>query len=289
MMNVIIEEDLYDHEFVDNWCYGFERAARGARSEFTLERVAEITWVPAEKIARGRPHAGKAEKPATLQWGVARRHDHARPCRPARPSWRCGQITGNMERPGRHDRAPPRDPVRGRRLGPRAAWAPEQEKKRIGIEDYPLLQASASRVSQPDDDGQDHRDGRPPYEIQARTGCRPPTRWPAWAPNPQSAVRRPSSKLDFIVVVDLFMTPTIAGVGCDVVLPARTFPERNGMRLHLRCAARDRPSTRSSTVGEMQVRHGDQPGAGHAHGTPRLWPWDNVGRDVHRHARSPPA
>ena len=27
MMKVIIEEDLYDHEFVDNWCYGFDELA----------------------------------------------------------------------------------------------------------------------------------------------------------------------------------------------------------------------------------------------------------------------
>ena len=29
-MNVIIQEDLYDHEFVDSWCYGFEQLAERA-------------------------------------------------------------------------------------------------------------------------------------------------------------------------------------------------------------------------------------------------------------------
>ena len=47
MMDVIIKEDLYDHEFVDKWCYGFdELKARAA--EFPPEKVAEITWVPAD-------------------------------------------------------------------------------------------------------------------------------------------------------------------------------------------------------------------------------------------------
>ena len=49
MMKVIIEEDLYDHEFVDNWCYGFDELAERAK-EFDVKRVSEITWVPEEKI-----------------------------------------------------------------------------------------------------------------------------------------------------------------------------------------------------------------------------------------------
>ena len=50
MINIVIQEDLYDHDFVDCWCYGFEELAVRA-SEYTLEKTAEITWIPAEKIA----------------------------------------------------------------------------------------------------------------------------------------------------------------------------------------------------------------------------------------------
>ena len=60
MMKVIIEEDLYDHEFVDNWCYGFDELAERAK-EFDVKRVSEITWVPEEKIIARRPHAGQRE------------------------------------------------------------------------------------------------------------------------------------------------------------------------------------------------------------------------------------
>ena len=38
------------------------------------------------------------------------------------------------------------------------------------------------------------------------------------------------NKCDFIVSVDLFMTPTIMALA-DVVLPAATFAERNGIRV----------------------------------------------------------
>ena len=49
MINVIIEEGLYDKDFVDRWCYGFDKLAERAR-DYPPEKVAEITGVPAEKI-----------------------------------------------------------------------------------------------------------------------------------------------------------------------------------------------------------------------------------------------
>jgi len=49
IINVIIEEGLYDKEFVEKWCYGFDKLAERAR-EYPPEKVAEITWVPADKI-----------------------------------------------------------------------------------------------------------------------------------------------------------------------------------------------------------------------------------------------
>jgi anaerobic selenocysteine-containing dehydrogenase len=49
MINVIIEEGLYERNFVENWCYGFS-ALRERAKEYPPEKVAEITWVPAEKI-----------------------------------------------------------------------------------------------------------------------------------------------------------------------------------------------------------------------------------------------
>ncbi len=49
MINVIIEEELYDKEFVEKWCYGFKKLTERAR-EYAPEKVADITWVPANKI-----------------------------------------------------------------------------------------------------------------------------------------------------------------------------------------------------------------------------------------------
>lgn len=49
MINVIIEMGLYDKEFVNKWCYGFDKVRERAR-EYPLEKATEITWVPADKI-----------------------------------------------------------------------------------------------------------------------------------------------------------------------------------------------------------------------------------------------
>ncbi len=48
-INVIIEENLYDKEFVEKWTYGFDELRKRA-SEYPPEKVSDITWIPAEKI-----------------------------------------------------------------------------------------------------------------------------------------------------------------------------------------------------------------------------------------------
>jgi anaerobic selenocysteine-containing dehydrogenase len=69
MINVIIEEGLYDKEFVARWCLGFDRLQDVAR-KWTPQRTAEVTRVPVETIIEvARLYA--TSKPAHLTWGVA--------------------------------------------------------------------------------------------------------------------------------------------------------------------------------------------------------------------------
>lgn len=51
MIQVVIEEGLYDHDFVEKWCFGFDKLAVRVQ-DYVPEKVAEITWVPAEKIRK---------------------------------------------------------------------------------------------------------------------------------------------------------------------------------------------------------------------------------------------
>ena len=69
MLNVIINEELYDREFVKNHVHGWEPFVERVK-EYPLNKVEEITWVPREKIMEAaRLYA--ITKPAGLQWGVA--------------------------------------------------------------------------------------------------------------------------------------------------------------------------------------------------------------------------
>ncbi len=49
MIEVMIEEELYDEDFADNWCHGFDELKTYAQ-HFPPELVARITGVPAETV-----------------------------------------------------------------------------------------------------------------------------------------------------------------------------------------------------------------------------------------------
>ncbi len=49
MLNVIINEELYDAEFVEEWAIGFEELKEFVK-DYPPEKVEEITWVSADTI-----------------------------------------------------------------------------------------------------------------------------------------------------------------------------------------------------------------------------------------------
>mgnify|MGYP002581678932 CR=1 FL=1 len=68
-LNVIINEDLYDHEFVETWCYGFE-ALRERVQQYPPEVAERISWVPKETIVAAARAFG-TNHPSTIAWGLA--------------------------------------------------------------------------------------------------------------------------------------------------------------------------------------------------------------------------
>ena len=68
MLNVIIGEGLYDKEFVERWCTGFDELAARVKP-YAPEKVEEITWVPVSTILDvARLYA--TSKPSLLSWGL---------------------------------------------------------------------------------------------------------------------------------------------------------------------------------------------------------------------------
>jgi len=97
MMNVIINEGIYDKEFVENWTYGFDELKERVQ-EYPPQRVAEITWVPEEKIIQAA-RLFAIDTPGTIQVGssVERQANTGQTLRAVVDLL---GITGNIERPG---------------------------------------------------------------------------------------------------------------------------------------------------------------------------------------------
>ncbi len=67
MLNIIINEKLYDAEFVDQWCYGFDKLADYLQPD-TPAWAAKITGIPAEKIIQAARLIGTI-KPCFIKIG----------------------------------------------------------------------------------------------------------------------------------------------------------------------------------------------------------------------------
>ncbi|MDY7035278.1 MAG: molybdopterin-dependent oxidoreductase [Thermodesulfobacteriota bacterium] len=69
LLKVIIEEDLYDHDIVENWTLGFDKFKEHLAS-FSLEDVEKATWVPRQQIEEFARLYTQV-KPAIIQRGNA--------------------------------------------------------------------------------------------------------------------------------------------------------------------------------------------------------------------------
>ena len=120
MINVIVNEGLYDKAFVDNWTVGFEKLRQHVQ-DYTPQKVEQITWVPAEQIIKAaRIYA--TTKPACIQDGNAI-DDDINSVQTERAISILRTITGNLGIPGGEvDWAP-------LPLGMKPAYAPGGQKE----------------------------------------------------------------------------------------------------------------------------------------------------------------
>ena len=205
-INVIIRESLYDKGFVESYTYGFEDLARSVE-RYTPERVAEITWVPADLIQRAARMYAEA-RPAALQWGNPIEHDiHVFD---ATRSLVCLMaICGNLDVAGGNVNA--RDPkIMGLREFVRADLIPEKRKEMISahhrvIPRFMTIPPAYFRKAALESD---------PYPVRGYYGmCTNPL--VAWADS--QSTYEAFMNLDFVAVAEIFMTPTASLA--DIVLP----------------------------------------------------------------------
>ncbi len=147
MIGVIIQENLYDTNFVGKWCYGFDKLKERAK-EYPLDRVAEITHVPAEKIrAAARMYA--TTKPATIieGMGVEQQQNntdilHAR--------WILAAITGNLDVEGGEEFREHHHPgvISNREIELQDMLPAEQKAKQIGYDNFRLFSWKGRQIVQ---------------------------------------------------------------------------------------------------------------------------------------------
>ena len=233
MLNVIIEEDLYDKDFVGQYCYGFE-ALRERVSEWTPEKAAEITWLSADKIKEAA-RLFALTKPAVVHHRVAV-EQNLNSTQTVRALTILAAITGNVGIKG-GNLLPTRLPgfvSTGGVIG-FCKLPPEMTLGRIGGDQYPLIagQSPLFLFVHPALASEAILHGEPyPLKALLLGGGNPVV-------NMQNTKKtwETFKALDFMVVLDFFMTPTAELA--DYVLPATTWLERDDCcdEMYLDCIA----------------------------------------------------
>lgn len=230
LLNVIISEDLYDHDFVEKWCYGFEELAEACK-EWTPERVQEVSWVDADAL-RGAARAFATSAPSTATWGVALDQSKAS-TQGAQCFLALVAICGYLDVPGGVTITKPTSFIGQWRYDMSDTLTPGMAEKHIvdPTGKYGLFNTGAAMGGVQGDtllnwlEGM-YKDVPGYYDLHMCwiIGNNPlacmadqPMRW-------YEAMKN----LDFIVAQDIFMTPTIMGL-CDLVLPLSTFAEHDGL------------------------------------------------------------
>src|SRR4030042_354606 len=131
---VIISEELFDKNFVENWTEGFDQLKKHIQ-DYSPEKVAEITWVPADKI-RELARFYATNKPACIAWGNGI-DNNINNFQCARAISILRAITGNVGSPGGDLEWTPSGivPKGSPELQQKDAISPEIRNKRIGAEE----------------------------------------------------------------------------------------------------------------------------------------------------------
>jgi formate dehydrogenase (coenzyme F420) alpha subunit len=214
MMNVIIEEDLWDKEFVDKYATGFDRLTEHVK-EFTPERAETISSVPASEIRRvARIFA--TTKSACILEGVGHMNQFTNGLQTNRAYSILMAITGNVDVPGGWVTCPQ---VRLADLR-----LPIKEHP-LGYDEFPIFHqfktpppyGSASMMTKA-------MKSEKPYPIKAfiSSGSNPALTFPD-----TKLFLEGIKNLELFVNIDPNMTET--GQLADYVLPACTFLEETGI------------------------------------------------------------
>ena len=291
MINHIITEGLYDKDFVQNWCHGFDKLKeRGA--QYPLDKVAAITWIPQEKIRQA------AEWYATLKPGVTNHGmglEHlTNSIEALHAFFALAAICGNIdEKGGDIFTNPYPGVVHEQEVAAHDRISEKQKDKTLGLDRFRLMSHKGFDLTQPHVKRVwgNEAFARSSYEVFAhgptiyraiRSGQPYPLRGMiTLSSNPM--VTAPNTKLvydalkrlDLYVVVDFFMTPSAQLA--DYVLPATTYLERPWLWSYSGVMGSERAMPK--TVSGQYDRRDDYDvwrGLGLQLGQADDWPWETL-------------
>ena len=214
MINIIINEGIYDNEFVENWTVGFDEL-REAAAFYDPARVEKTTWVPAESIIQAA-RLFATNGPSCIVQGTNALDQHVSGLQNSRALAILFAITGNIDRAG------------GMVVTSRVHIAPirlpeKMEGKPLGVDKFPLFYEVWGRTFG-EGQGMELADtilSQEPYPIVGIivSASNPVITWPN-----SGKMTEAIKSLDFSAVMDMRMTATARL--CDLFLPAASFLER---------------------------------------------------------------
>ncbi len=245
-LKVIIDENLYDREFVHKWTIGFEPLQKHIK-QYSLEELSRICWVPVDKMVAGaRMYAGT--KPAAITWGLGIDLQGINAMQAVRARCILRALTGNIDVPGGELLGVSGDEAKAisnTAMELNDAISPERKRKQLGSGEYGLFGFPGWDAIRAVSD----KPGayfRPP-EAEMTCCAHPRHVWQAiltgepypvkafitqsnntliQAPDPRTIHRALSShNLELSVAMDYYMTPTAELA--DYVLPAAGTLERS--------------------------------------------------------------
>jgi anaerobic selenocysteine-containing dehydrogenase len=219
MLNVIIDDSLYDKDFVERFTLGFGEL-KSHIQDYTPERVADLAWVSPDTI-RQAARLFASHKPGCIQWGNGIDHN-TNNFQTARAICLIRAITGNLGVPGGELQwLPPPLVGRGSPEFTLQDKIPVEVRKKKIIGDNSLLPMNFYAL--------------PQSIIEAIVTGKPYPVKGAFIQGGNLLSSYPNARkvyqalqdLEFLVVSDRFMTPTAALA--DIVLPVTTYLEFNSI------------------------------------------------------------
>ncbi|HBR03082.1 MAG TPA: hypothetical protein DD738_10755 [Ruminiclostridium sp.] len=223
-LHIVISENLIDEKFIREWTYGYEEVKAHVK-EYTPEWAAGITGVPADKIRKAARVYAKAQAACVIRGAALDEiHDSVQVCRATSI---LAAITGNIGKKGGNIITSSRGDIsQNSHDFIYSAQIPEEIKKlRIGYDRYPLLTQEISPVPSAHMPSlwETVLTGEPyPIKCAMIFGSNAMVSY-----TNSDKIKEAISKLDFLAVCDLFMTPT--GEQADIVFPASSWLERNNV------------------------------------------------------------